>query len=748
MRCVRNRSGVTAVIVLALLVGACGQQQAADPASILNDRFVAVPRDIGAVLRAAPTEAALRISSAASVVKNQSFFLAIKRSELSKRYFLSAYVKQVHPDGVNGGAASTVGTRVVSFRIQNGKLFMFDVADTHAISDAFDPQLVLEAWPIINDSDAFNRDRNSSKYILIDPSSGLNRFSLFAEYYYGPPKFTIEVSFLQNFKSLRDGVSFEQVFTGEATEQVHDLSGGEFNLLRISGTLGITLRDYSEGDGFSQLRPPPGTPTFYFLSDPRIVPNAGFAEETPVKWNIKPGMEPIRWTISPYVKVLASDPFYGRYDIEGAIRKGVENWNEVFGFKALEAVVGDDNADPGDDVTNFIYVDVNPSLGFAFANWRSNPNTGEIRGASVYFNTIFIDGAAANFDAARGGAPLTSVLGAAVPEPKRTLGWAGMHDEPLCIKPAHPQVGEDFTAVALARPPRGEALAPLTGKQLVERVITHTILHEIGHTLGLRHNFKGSIVGTPAAPSSSSMDYLFDEDGVLVQTPPSYDTAAIKYLYGLSPAPPTDPFCNDSGTSVDPDCTRFDTLADPLNGWWIPLYRSIIDPFLAGSSPFIPSGYTLNSLLAYTRAGATVSIRQTAFDGAFSPVTALAPPTGKIPAAVDFWGNTLQKRLFLDPASSRSSAANSITNDPSLSNAAIRAQILAQVGGYLKNTNGAMSYSSRRSSVDILKKVQVTDAYSALVSARAGIAATAAPDDLLAQDLIRRIDASINPYFR
>jgi hypothetical protein len=36
----------------------------------------------------------------------------------------------------------------------------------------------------------------------------------------------------------------------------------------------------------------------------------------------------------------------------------------------------------------------------------------------------------------------------------------------------------------------------------------------------------------------------------------------------------------------------------------------------------------------------------------------------------------------------------------------------------------------------------------ALVQARANIAATAPANDLQAQDLIRRIDAAINPYFQ
>jgi len=740
---------------LSLLVGACGQR-AEEPASILNDeRFVAVPRDISSLLKSKPTEAAaLRTgataASSSSSVSGNSFYLAIRKSELGKRFFLTAYSKQIHPGGVNFFAASTVGTRVVSFQVQNGKLYMFDVADIYTLSDAFDPTLVLEAWPIVNDSEEFNHDRNSNKYVLVDPSAGLNQFSLWSEFFNSsPPYFHILLSYLDNFRSIKDGVTFDQIYTGEATDAVHDQSGGEPNVLRISGTLGITLRDYFEGEGYTIFRPPDGTPEFYFLSDIRQIPNSGLSEQTPVRWNIHQGMKPIRMTISSYVKTLAQDPFYGQYDIAGAIKKGIENWNQVFGFKAVEAVVGTDNVDPGDDDVNFIYVDVNPSVGFAFADWRSNPNTGETRGASIYFNTIFIDGAAAEFDSAHARAPLTTVLGAASPHPPISLGWAGMQQKPLCMMPVHPQLGEDFSSTALSLPRRGSTSSTPTGKALVEAVITHTILHEMGHVLGLRHNFKGSIVGTLAAPSSSSMDYLFDEDGVLVQTPPSYDTAAIKWLYGLSPNPPTDPFCNDDGTSFDPDCTRFDTLADPLHGWWIPLYRSIIDPFLDGSSPFIPSAYTLNSLLAYVRAGATLQTRLDAWDGAFDPVTGLAAPVGKIGSRVDAWANFLQNRVFLDPAAARTSQANSITNDPSLTvSAAIRAQILGEISAYLNNTNTVMSYTSRRNSVDILKKVQHADAYAALVQARANIAATAPASDLLAQDLLARIDAAIHPYFK
>jgi hypothetical protein len=728
-------------VVLAAALVACGNHNAG-PSILGDETFVAVPRSLSTAEKRGLRTGALRAAPSAALTAGESFYLAIKRSELSKRFFLSAFVKQFFPDGVRSGAAAQVGTRVVSFKIQNDQLFMFDVADIHKSSEAFDPQLVLEAWPIVRGDAQFERDSQSQNFVLIDPSAGLNRFSLIAEFYFGPPKFQIGVSYLQNFKRLSDGVTFEQVFTGEATEMIHGFGGGEFNLLRASGTLGITLRSYAEGPGFTQTQQPPGAPTFYFLSEPRIVPNAGFADRTPVKWNIKPGMSPIRWTISPDVLRLADDPFYGRYDVLGAIKKGIENWNEVFGFKALEAVVGDVDATPADDVTNFLYVDVNPEVGFSFADWRTNPNTGEIRGASVYFNTIFIDFAAFEFDFGRAGAPLpVEALSGAAAKPKRSLTWAGIHDEKLCVLPASPLLGEDLTDVSLETRTGATATAALTGKELVERIITHVILHEIGHTLGLRHNFKGSLL----PPSSSTMDYLLDEDGVFVTSPGSWDTDAVKFLYGLSNALPAQPFCNDEGTRFDPDCTRFDSGSNPLANYWTPLYRSIIGRFLTGASPFTPSGFTLSGLLAYVRVGRNSAIKQQAFDEAFGPVTALAAPAaGKIGPRVDLWSGVLQRQLFPDPPSGRAF----FVNNPNLGDLALRAKVLAQEGGYLRNTNTVTGFANRRTSVDVLKTVQLLDAFNELVQARAAIAASANPNDLENRDLLSRIDAAINPYFR
>ncbi|MGA8889980.1 MAG: zinc-dependent metalloprotease [Anaeromyxobacteraceae bacterium] len=729
---------------------ASAPEGAAAPGVLDGSAFVAVPRDLGTSAASQLRSGQLRSLASSQLAAGESFYLAIKRSELSRRYFLSAYVEQVNPFGVEGGAASSVGTRVVSFKIQNDKLFLFDASDVNTISDVFDPTLVLEAWPLVTASDKFNKDQDRDKYVLIDPAAGLNRFSLFADYLYQPPQFKVGLSYLQGFKKLADGVAFQQVFTGEASAPIHDWSGAEINLNRVSGTLGIALREYKEGAGFTPGALP--SQEYFFRSWPRLVPNTGGEIQTPVKWNVKPGMKPIRWTISPYVKKLAADPFYGRYDIAGAVKRGVENWNAAFGFKVLEAVVGDDAATPGDDATNFIYLDVNPALGFAFADWRTNPNSGEIRGASVYLNTIWVDIGSFLFDPdAWNARPQKPDLFAAAPKAKFRFGWNGMNPETLCEFPISPLLGEDLATVSSKiRVATAPAVNGRTGIRMVEDYVAGVVLHEIGHTLGLRHNFKGSLV----PPSSSIMEYIDDFDQVNVFTPQSYDVAAVKLLYGLSADEPADPFCTDEDTQLDPDCTRFDVGADPLNEFFGPIYLDIVGTYLTDPTfPFVPGSFVTNSLLAYARAGATSATRQLGFLYATAYVTGQEPPPSvAIPSRVNAWSGFVNRRLFLDPASARTSGGNAIVNDPPVgTDAGLNAAFLAEEGGWLRNTNGVTSFASRRTAVDVLKKVQITSAYLELLAARGdilgGFPAPAVPDALTA-DLLARIDVAVTPYFK
>jgi hypothetical protein len=706
----------------------------------LDSAFVAVPRAVSASQR---QQVEQQLQGAVDD-SGTSFYLAIRRSELAQRWFMSAYLKQAHPGGVLYNAATSLGTRVVSFKEQNGKLFVLDVADGKAMSDVFDPDLLVEAYPVVSDYGPFNRTRGSDQYVLIDPTAGLNRFGVVGDLL-GPRRiqFNVELSFAQRFRTLADGVAFEQVYTGYM-DVPDDLAHYflENNPYRYSGTLALSLRKYSEGPGFTPT-PRPET-DHYFLSDERIIPNTGgYTEQTPVKWNIRPGMKPIRWNITPTVLTLQNDPRYQQYDVVGALKRGIEGWNQVFGFKALEAVVADSTQSFADDDKNFLILDTDEGMPFAFANMRTNPNTGEIRGASVYLPALWLWLADSDYSDDLSEAALTE---GAAPHPSLRMSWAGMAGGTLCDQEV-PKAG------ALAASPE---LASLTKKQKVEANLTNVVLHEIGHTLGLRHNFAGSRVyagGPSTVRSTSVMDYIVEEDTVYGTAPGPYDVEAVRYLYGLSTQVPTLAFCTDQDTLVDPLCNRHDRFDDPLTKWYVPEFHDTMAQLMYSTANLdrLKSlvGFYMNPVLQFVRAG-NVQAQATAYQLAMAQFRPpLQVPAGSPPhyaARADELARRTLARLYLDPAADRGSFKANPPNSSTL-----LPLVIADLKAILLNVDGVRSYASRRTMVDILKSQQVLASYSALREVRdtltAQLPSLSGDERLQVEDLVARISEAVSPYY-
>lgn len=742
---------------LALAVACGGRADSALQAGLEGD-FVAVRKALTA------KEEALPITGMPSA--SEDFYIAIDKRQLGTRWFLSAFMKQFHPDnlpllqelGIYDTdrliATSPLGTRVVSFAIQNDRLYMFDASDRYRETALQDPTVLIEAYPIV-ESPEFSALPGSEDYVLFDPSQGLNAYRLtgvlFADPFldYAAPA-SVGLTYSQNFRVLPDGVAFEEVFSGE-----FDL-GGDAGALPAWGTLGIALRRYREGEFY---QPTPEQP--YFFSNWRYASDdTGQIAKEAVHWDFHPGMTPVQIFVSAGAE--RAQAAYPDVDILGAIRRGIESWNDAFGFPVFEAVfTGDDVL--RDDGSSFLVVDYPGPNGTARGGTQVNPNTGEIYSANIYLASgVFaaLDalglGSSEPAPAARDGsgpevrraAPATQ--GAA----RRTLGlsWSGMSAPAATCERLSGLGSADSSVLGGEGAPEGGSLLedtplPEQGKAWVQAFVAH----EVGHTVGLAHNFKGSLV---APGGTSVMDYQGLRDSVAQPTPGTYDIAAIRYLYHLSDELPTDPFCSDLDIAFDPTCRQYDEEAEPLSQFWGPLHALQVDALLDLGGG-VEQLTILNEVLAFARDAdpgfvapeTRVAAVQLALGRAAVPLSEADAAVPETVAQANRVAEAVLRRAVLDAPELRGDSVFEISDPGAL------AVLIEQAGLVLRNGDGVRSFAVRRTAVDVLAALQSDAALVELRSSNEAIAAAAdAPlsdtDRQLTVDLIARIGAALDPYFR
>jgi len=682
---------------------------------------------------------------------DSDFYVAIKKSLLGERWFLSAYMKQFYPDNEaivedQLFADRPLGTRVVSFKLQNGRLFVFDASNNNKQSGLQDPTVLIEAYPLVEQPE-FSELPGSEDYVLFDPAQGLNHFALTGAKYSnqflaGAEPVDVGLSYMQNFHELADGAAFEQVFAGEAFF-------GEGQKISTWGTLGVALRRYQVGEHFTPL-PAPSTP-FYFSNERFVSESGGQKEADANHWDFYPGMQPVEVFISG--GALRAQADFPNVDVLGALERGVEGWNDVFGFPVFQATFVEDD-EIRDDDASFVLVDYpGAGNGTSRGHTRVNPDNGEILAANVYLGS----GPFAGLEllgiqplSAPAAAPAQPVA-QPVAQPGLALSWSGMSGSSSVFE-------EDPPPTATEPMPAASA----TREEMAAGWIQAYLTHEIGHTLGLRHNFKGSLV----APASSVMDYSSIRDTFFTDTPGTYDVAAIRYLYGLSPDLPTQAFCTDEDTLSDPNCGRFDSGQAPLYDYWAPLVSYGVDQVVDAQQPLtMLDGRELSQLLDFAR-----DSDSTGFTAAVDRSNALSLALGRTQVPLD-------PELLADPQ--KVAAANAVAElvlrrsvlEPAGNNSAVPTDpdaivfLSAQAGKMLRNEDGARSYALRRTAADVLWRLQSDAALLELRAAREALSealqtseetdetdetdeAASNAEPALEQDLLDRIDARLTPYYQ
>ena len=289
------------------------------------------------------------------------------------------------------------------------------------------------------------------------------------------------------------------------------------------------------------------------------------------------------------------------YEFRDAVQEGISAWNPAFeaaGFKnaiVVKQMPDDADWDPADVRYNTVRWMFQPGSGYAVGPSRANPYTGELYDADIRISSDFVRGFYRGFTDY-----VVPLIGPVAMDFEIDEPWEEFSSE-MCLygdylRDEMASAWDVMTASGIIKGTKEEL------QDYIHNGIVDLILHEVGHTLGLRHNFKASSIysieqlSDPAFTkkygiSGSVMDYqpinVFDGQTFFQTRPGTYDYWVIEYAYkqtGRSDLPEekfleeiasrsTDPllrYGTDEDTfglstrGIDPHSSAWDLTDDPL----------------------------------------------------------------------------------------------------------------------------------------------------------------------------------------
>jgi hypothetical protein len=325
------------------------------------------------------------------------------------------------------------------------------------------------------------------------------------------------------------------------------------------------------------------------------------------------------------------------FEYRGYVRDGILEWNKAFekiGFRdAIEVRQQESEDFDPEDMNYNTFRWITTGAGFAMGPSRANPLTGEILDADIIFDAdlvrfwkqeakLFAGSAAMEEPASK----IQAIRhGYGLPQPPQGAGKVGLSwdarkpataaeeaermwkERQWAIKQGVCQCGASMKyelglmAMTLAARNQGKAGDGIP-EELIGQAIKYVVMHEVGHTLGLRHNFKASTmlknedlhdtsITRKHGLAGSVMDYLpaniapkgVKQGDYFTTTIGPYDYWAIEYAYKpldggtdgelqklKEIANRGSKFGNDYGTdedmfgTSDPHINVFDLGADPM----------------------------------------------------------------------------------------------------------------------------------------------------------------------------------------
>jgi len=529
------------------------------------------------------------------------FYLAIPKSGLGKDYLFSA---SLIPQGQSPTSHGLAG-KVVRFEIFPDGVDMYESTKGLVVTEDLPARRLLANFPIV---------RQDAERVVVDFNKGMRR--VFTQSWTDGG--ALDFSAHDNVLEVPESRVFEMRADADQliVRQSVQTRSREMNTdLESRYEVRYFITPYQSGN-FVGKEPSPvdSRYTKFFETEGRLEPVTGRVSSRIARFDLK---QPVVFYYS-----ANTPPEY----VE-AVKDGILYWNLAFGKEVVQAKKAPDGVTAPDAKYNIVQWVPWDTAGFAYADVLVDPLTGQSEHGQAYMTTAFTFSGKA-----RARALLRTLEEIAEPKKDKDDKKGATHlgvpflSNHACCEMDEQAFARQF-AHGLQEVLASDELTDAAVLRVAQDYLREVVAHEVGHVLGLRHNFAGSLQATMTRKeldawfrayitdqpldaytnkltSSAMMEYTVFKGGAFigwrmrtVKEPLPHDRAAIRWGYFDSPEARTNKlfFASDEDVGIYGDIRRFDYGTEPVVSAYAEtaqliefLPNNVIETFIRARAPRNP----------------------------------------------------------------------------------------------------------------------------------------------------------------